>query len=53
MQKTDWRNIVNGFEIPPVLYSDQPFEDLLKIIQQVFKKGSMPPVSSDICIGFI
>jgi hypothetical protein len=25
MQKTDWRNIVNGLEIPTVSYSDQPF----------------------------
>ena len=25
MQKTDWRNIINGLEIPTVSYSDQPF----------------------------
>jgi hypothetical protein len=25
MQKTDWRNIVNGLEIPTVSYSDQPY----------------------------
>ena len=25
MQQTDWRNIVNGLEIPTVSYSDQPF----------------------------
>ncbi len=25
MQKNDWRNIINGLEIPTVSYSDQPF----------------------------
>ena len=25
MQETDWRNIINGLEIPTVSYSDQPF----------------------------